>query len=332
MLRLHLLPVSSSEIHSMYALNHLIKLWLLSFLIITPFFGHTTMAAFQTAHVDADGVSIFYRYAGDPKAPTILLLHGYPSSSFQYRNLIPLLATRYRVIAPDLPGFGFTDVPAARNYTYTFANLATTIGHFLDALDVKRFAVYIFDYGAPTAFRLALERPDSVTAIISQNGNAYNEGLGPFWDTLRPLWADNTDANRAAAAAFVRDPATTKAQYSAGFPDGGAAVPPETYTLDFALLQRPGNVDIQVALFYDYRTNVEAYPTWQKWLREKQPPVLAAWGKNDNIFVPPGVEAFKRDVPGAEVHLLDTGHFALEGYEKAFAALILEFLKRKGIY
>ena len=290
------------------------------------------MATVQTSHVDADGVSVFYRHAGNPQNPTMLLLHGYPSSSFQFRNLIPLLAPHYYVLAPDLPGFGFTDVPAARNYTYTFANLATTTGCFLDALHVKRFAVYIFDYGAPTAFRLALQRPDAISAIVSQNGNAYDEGLGPFWDNLRPLWADDSTANRAAAAAFARDPASTKAQYTDGFPDGGARVPPETYTLDVALLGRPGNIDTQVALFYDYRTNVEQYPAWQQWLREKQPPVLAVWGKNDPIFVPPGAEAFKRDVPGAEVHLVEAGHFALEGLEKAFAGLILEFLKRKGWY
>ena len=287
------------------------------------------MATVQTARVNADGVSVFYRHAGSATAPTILLLHGYPTSSHQFRNLIPLLAEDYRVLAPDLPGFGFTDVPSSRNYTYTFANLATTVAAFLDALKVEKFAVYIFDYGAPTAFRLALQRPDAVTAILSQNGNAYDEGLGPFWDMLRPLWAKNTDENRAGAAKFDLDPQSTKTQYTLGFPDDGSFVPPETYTLDVALLQRPGNVDVQVALFYDYRTNVALYPEWQRYLRERQPPVLAVWGRNDPIFVAPGADAFKRDVPGAEVHLLDAGHFALEGKEAVFAAFIKEFLRRK---
>ena len=282
------------------------------------------------SRVNADGLSVFYRSAGSPSAPTILLLHGFPTSSHQFRNLLPLLGIDYHVLAPDLPGFGFTEVPAERRYVYTFANLATTIGAFLDALEVEKFAVYAFDYGAPTAFRLAVQRPDAITAVLSQNGNAYAEGLSGFWDALKPLWETNSTEARAGAARLVADPSFTTMQYAEGFPKSVAAgIPPETWSLDVALLQRPGNVDIQVDLFFDYRTNVAAYPKWQRWLREKQPPVLAVWGRGDYIFVPPGADAFKKDVPDAEVHLLDAGHFALETREPVFAALIKEFLQRK---
>ena len=192
----------------------------------------------QISRVEADGISIFYRHAGSPSKPTILLLHGFPASSHTFRNLIPLLAEKYYVVAPDFPGFGFTDVPAARNYSYTFANLATTTGAFLDKLKIQKYSIYIFDYGAPVGFRLALQRPDAVTAIVSQNGNAYVEGLGPFWDNLRPLWATNSTEARAAATALL-DYNTTKSQYTTGEPDEGAGVPPESYSMHFSIIPRP---------------------------------------------------------------------------------------------
>ncbi|KAI3327934.1 alpha/beta-hydrolase [Xylariaceae sp. AK1471] len=280
--------------------------------------------------VTADGINIFYREAGAKDAPVILLLHGFPSSSFMFRNLIPLLAKSYRVIAPDLPGYGFTEVPAQRQYEYTFANLAETIGSFLDALEIKRFAVYIFDYGAPTGLRLALNRPESVSAIISQNGNAYEEGFGKdFWAPIMKYWASGSLEDREALLPALTF-GTTKSQYVDGSPHPGK-VEPETYHLDQALMDQPGNKDIQLDLFYDYRTNVGLYPKFQKYFRDSNVPVLAVWGKNDVIFIPPGAEAFKRDVKDLELHFLDAGHFALETNEVEVARLIESFLKRHGI-
>ncbi|KAJ7777700.1 putative Alpha/beta hydrolase [Mycena maculata] len=276
------------------------------------------------------GISVFYRTASpaeNPGAPTILLLHGFPSSSHQYRNLIPLLARHYSVVAPDLPGFGFTAVPAERNYTYTFAALTQTIGAFLDALSIKSFAVYIFDYGAPVLLRLALERPTAITAIVSQNGNAYKEGLGAAWAPIEKYWASGSAADRAAVAAALLTYDTTKWQYTHGTRDPGA-IEPESYTLDWALLQRPGNFDIQLDLFYDYQTNVALYPKFQAYFRESQVPLLAVWGKNDVFFVLLGAEAFKRDLPEAEVILLDAGHFAGETEKAEIAGLMLKFLQR----
>ncbi|KAJ7114010.1 Alpha/Beta hydrolase protein [Mycena epipterygia] len=276
------------------------------------------------------GISVFYRTASPPDnaaASTILLLHGFPTSSHQYRHLIPLLAHHYNVVAPDLPGFGFTRVPAERNYTYTFAALTRTIGAFLDALSIKSFAVYIFDYGAPVLLRLALERPDAITAIISQNGNAYTEGLGPAWAPIQKYWASGSAEDRAAVAASILTFDTTKWQYTHGSraPD---AIEPETYTLDWALMGRPGNFDIQLDLFKDYATNVALYSEFQEYFRKSQVPLLAVWGKNDLFFVPPGAEAFKRDLPNAEVILLDAGHFAEETETAEISGLMLKFLKK----
>lgn len=277
----------------------------------------------------ASKAKVFYRQAGPESAPVILLLHGFPSSSHQYRNLIPILAKKYRVLAPDLPGFGFTTVPA--RFEYTFDNLAAVISEFLDKLSITRFSVYIFDYGAPTGLRLALQRPDAVQAIISQNGNAYDEGLGAFWDAVRELWNSNNDPKiRAKLASALLSFEATKWQYEEGT-QSSRVIAPESYHLDYALLQRPGNADIQIDLFWDYRNNLPLYPKFQEYFRQSNVPVLAVWGKNDQIFVPPGAEAFKRDLPKAEVHLLDAGHFAVETETEEIGSLILDFLGRNGI-
>jgi pimeloyl-ACP methyl ester carboxylesterase len=283
----------------------------------------------KISRVTVDGVEVFYRHAGASSMPTLLLLHGYPSSSFYFRNLIPLLSEKYNVIAPDYPGFGFTHVPDSRNYNYTFDSLTTTMEKFIEALHIQRFAMYIYDFGAPVGLRLFLRRPDAVLAIITQNGNAYEEGLGERWKVPREFWATNSPKLRAAIRDQVMDFERTKGQYVNGAIAGGARVEPEAYYLDYALLQRPGIVDVMVHLFHDYRTNVEMYPEFQRMLAEKKPPVLVVWGKNDVSFIPPGAEAFKKDVPDAEVHLLEAGHFALAGMEETFAELIMEFLARK---
>ncbi|KAI9677888.1 MAG: hypothetical protein M1829_002385 [Trizodia sp. TS-e1964] len=281
-------------------------------------------------NVDADGVNVFYREAGPTNAPVILLLHGYPTSSHQYRNLIPLLAHKYRVIAPDFPSYGFTTVPAERNYAYTFANLATTTLAFLDALKISSFSVYIFDYGAPVALRIALQRPSAIKAIISQNGNAYTEGLGPAWAPIQKYWKSGSEADRQVIENAVLNLEGTKSQYTTGaaHPD---QIAPETYNLDWALLQRPGEFDIQLDLFKDYATNVKMYPEFQAYFRKSQVPLLAVWGKNDLFFIPAGAEAFKRDLKNAEVSFLDAGHFAVEEYTREIAKETLEFLKKNNI-
>ncbi|KAJ7173357.1 alpha/beta hydrolase fold protein [Mycena filopes] len=274
------------------------------------------------------GISVFYRTASppnNPNAPTLLLLHGFPSH--QYRNIILLLAQHYRVVAPDFPGFGFTEVPAAREYKYTFAALTQTLGAFLDALQITSFAVYIFDYGAPVLLRLALERPGAITAIVSQNGNAYEEGLGAAWAPVQRYWASGSAADRAAVAAGMLTFDATKWQYTHGA-RAPEAIQPEAYTLDWALLQRPGNFDVQLDLLGDYKTNVKLYPEFQAYLRKSQVPLLAVWGKHDLFFIPAGAEAFKRDLPNAEVVLLDAGHFAEETDTVEVARLSLEFLRK----
>jgi len=283
----------------------------------------------KISRVFVDGVNVFYRHAGASTNPTLLLLHGYPSSSFYFRNLILLLSNKYHVIAPDYPGFGFTDVPKSRDYAYTFENLTTTVENLVDSLQIKKFAMYIYDFGAPIGLRLAIRRPDAITAIITQNGNAYEEGLGERWKVPREFWATNSPELRTAIKAQVMDFERTKGQYVNGAIDGGANIEPEGYHLDFALLQRPGIADSMVDLFYDYRTNVQMYPEFQAYLREKKPPTLVAWGKNDVSFIPAGAEAFRKDIPAVEVHLLEAGHFALAGLEEKFAGLILDFLERK---
>jgi pimeloyl-ACP methyl ester carboxylesterase len=276
--------------------------------------------------VEADGVKVFYREAGQVDAPVVLLLHGFPTSSFQYRELIPLLADKYRVIAPDLPGFGFTEVPAERNYRYTFDALAQTILAFTDALHLQRYALYVFDYGAPTGFRLAMARPERITAIVSQNGNAYEEGLGDAWAPIRRYWSQPTLENREAIRKSL-NPEGIRREYSSGISNMDL-IKPEGYTLDAALLGRPGNVDIQLDLFLDYANNVKLYPAFQEYFRRYKPPMLAIWGKNDPYFIPPGAEAFRRDNPRAAIQFLDTGHFALETHVEEVAASMREFLAK----
>ncbi|EXJ75582.1 haloalkane dehalogenase [Cladophialophora psammophila CBS 110553] len=283
-----------------------------------------------------NGIKVFYREAGSSSNHTILLLHGFPSSSNQYRNLIPILSKKYHVVAPDLPGFGFTEIPASLKFQYTFANLATTIGSFLDILKIQKFAVYVFDYGAPTGFRLALERPEAITAIISQNGNAYVEGLSSFWDPLRQLWASDAGSDEEKQLCDMISGAVlsfdaTKGQYLNGEPEAEKIDDPATYHLDYALMCRPGNKEIQLDLFRDYATNVALYPKFQAYLREGGVPVLAVWGKNDTIFPPVGAEAFRRDVKELKLVLLDGGHFLVESHTEEVGKLILEFLAERGL-
>jgi pimeloyl-ACP methyl ester carboxylesterase len=276
--------------------------------------------------VQVDGVTVFYREAGPADAPVVLLLHGFPTSSFQFRELMPRLADSYRVIAPDLPGFGFTEVPAQRPYRYTFDALAQTMLAFTDALDLKNYALYVFDYGAPTGFRLARARPERVTAIISQNGNAYEEGLGDAWAPIRRYWSEPTPKNREALRGALT-PEGIRREYSVGIasPD---VIAPEGFTLDAALIARPGNVDIQLDLFLDYANNVKLYPSFQEYFRKAKPPLLAIWGKHDLYFLPAGAEAFRRDIPNADVQLLDTGHFALETHVQEIALAMRQFLAK----
>jgi pimeloyl-ACP methyl ester carboxylesterase len=279
-------------------------------------------------YADVDGHKVFYREAGPANAPTILLLHGFPTSSHMFRNLIPALAGKYHVVAPDLPGFGFTVSPDRKQYRYSFAEIAKTIGRFTEIVRLKSYALYIFDYGAPTGLRLALAHPERVTAIITQNGNAYEEGLSQGWNPIQKYWKEPNDAHRAALRELLSPEGVKQGQYLYGVKDE-TLVAPEAYALDSALLARPGNDEIQLDLFLDYASNVALYPKFQEYFRTKKPPLLAVWGKNDPFFLPPGAEAYKRDIPNAEVHFLDTGHFALETSHQEIAEKILDFLGRK---
>src|SRR5215467_2385307 len=278
--------------------------------------------------VDVDGLKIFYREAGANTAPALLLLHGFPTSSHMFRDLIPGLANDYHVVAPDLPGFGFSDAPDRAQFKYTFDHLTDVIDRFTTIVGLTRYAIYVFDYGAPVGFRLATRHPERITAIVSQNGNAYEEGLSQGWNPIQRYWKDPTPENRAALRDFLK-PEATKWQYLHGVPDA-SLVAPESYTLDSALLARPGNDEIQLDLFLDYASNVALYPTFQEYFRTHRPPLLAMWGKNDPFFLPPGAEAFKRDIPGAVVRFLDTGHFALETHAAEIAAAIRGFLAASG--
>ena len=287
---------------------------------------NTTAPNVSFRHAQVDDVKVFYREAGDPTAPTVLLLHGFPTSSFMYRNLIPMLADRYHVIAPDMPGFGLTEAPGQGKYSYTFDQLARTMERFTEVLALERYALQVFDYGAPVGWRLAVAHPERVTALISQNGNAYEEGLAEGWIPIQKYWKDPSSANREAVRQFVT-PEAIKWQYTHGVKDL-SRVAPDTYLLDAAFTARPGNVDIQLDLFLDYADNVARYPQFQAYFRKHRPPILAVWGKNDPFFLPVGAEAFQRDVPSAEVHFFDTGHFALETHVNEIAPVILEFLDR----
>jgi pimeloyl-ACP methyl ester carboxylesterase len=274
-----------------------------------------------------DGLKIFYREAGPKDAPTVVLLHGFPSSSHMFRELIPRLSDKYHVVAPDYPGYGYSDAPSPEQYVYTFDHLADTVDHFLTQQGITRYSIYIQDYGSPVGFRLATRHPERVQAIITQNGNAYDEGLSPFWaEYLYPYWKDPNPTNEAKVRQLLTLDAT-KLQYLQGFrnPDD---VSPDSFLFDQAKLDRPGNDKIQLALFYDYRNNPPLYPAWHKYLREKKPAVLVVWGKNDPVFAPAGAEAFLKDAPSAELHLLDTGHFALEEDGTEIAQLIRAFLAK----
>jgi pimeloyl-ACP methyl ester carboxylesterase len=277
-------------------------------------------------HAPVDGVDLFYREAGSQTAPAVLLLHGFPTSSHMFRNLIPLLANRYHVIAPDYPGFGQSAAPDHTQFAYTFARYATLVDALLQKLGVARYAMYVMDYGAPVGYRLALLHPERVTALIVQNGNAYAEGLGAFWDPIKAYWADGSDKHRRALD-FLVAPATTRFQYVDGVRDV-SRISPDNWVHDQALLDRPGNRDIQLDLFRDYGTNVPLYPQFQAFFRRYQPPTLIVWGKNDKIFPATGADPYLRDLPKAELHLLDTGHFALEDKLDVMGPMIGDFLDR----
>jgi pimeloyl-ACP methyl ester carboxylesterase len=274
--------------------------------------------------VQAGGLNVFYREAGVPGAPKLLLLHGFPSSSHMFRDLIPLLAADFHIIAPDLPGFGQTEMPPREQFAYTFDNFARVIEAFTEAAGFDRYAMYVFDYGAPTGFRLALRHPERIRAIITQNGNAYEEGLSEGWNPIQAYWRDPSRENRQALRAMLT-PATTQWQYTHGVADP-AAVSPDGQELDNYYLSRPGADEIQLDIFGDYKSNVALYPDFQAYFRSHQPPLLAVWGKNDPFFLPPGAEAFKRDIPSAKVRFFDTGHFALETHAADIAAEIRPFL------
>jgi pimeloyl-ACP methyl ester carboxylesterase len=274
--------------------------------------------------VAVDGLDLFYREAGPAEAPVLLLLHGFPTSSHMFRHLLPLLADRYRVVAPDLPGFGFTTSPPATAFAYTFDHLADVVDRFTQAQGLARYALYVFDYGAPVGLRLAVAHPERVTALITQNGNAYEEGLSGEWDSARTYWQHPTPENRAA----MRQMYTwdfVQSQYRHGTPDP-TQVAPEAPALDFWGLGRPGYDEMQLDLIQDYRTNVALYPRFQEYFRTHRPPTLAVWGENDPYFLPAGAQAYRRDNPAAQVHLLPTGHFALETHVVEIAALIRAFL------
>lgn len=283
-----------------------------------------------------NGIKVFYREAGSSSNPTFLLLHGFPTTSFQYRKIMPLLAEKYHVVAPDLPGYGFTKIPDQLNFKYTFANIADTIESFLDVLQIKKFAVYIFDYGAPTGLRLALKRPDAIWAIVAQNGNAYEEGLKEFWDPVKQFWATaNGSAEDKEYRRLITDAVLGlepfRQQYIHGEPDVDKIDDPATYHLDWALVNRPGNLEIQLDLLKDYGTNVVLYPQFQEYFRKSQVPFLAVWGKNDFIFPEQGAHPYKRDLQKAKIVLLDGGHFLVESHTEEVAKTILDFFAENGL-
>jgi pimeloyl-ACP methyl ester carboxylesterase len=281
------------------------------------------MSSIHYRHADVDGLKIFYRESGSPDKPKLLLLHGFPSSGHMFRDLIPLLSDNFHIVAPDLPGFGLSDMPAREQFTYTFDHIADVIDRFTEVVGFDRFAVYVFDYGAPTGFRIAVKHPERITAIISQNGNAYVEGLSDGWNPIRTYWESPTQTNRDALRDFLT-PDATRWQYTHGVPDE-SLVSPDGIALDNYYLARKGAHDIQLDLFLNYQSNVALYPTFQAYFRTHRPRFLAVWGKNDPFFLPPGAEAFKRDIPQAQVQFFDTGHFALETHAKEIAQAIRQF-------
>jgi pimeloyl-ACP methyl ester carboxylesterase len=287
--------------------------------------GAIPVTHYRTAKVD--GMDIFYREAGPADGPVVLLLHGFPTSSHMFRNLIPALAGRYHVIAPDYPGYGLSSAPDHKKFAYTFAHYADLMDGLMNKLNAKSYAMYVMDYGAPVGYRLALKHPERVSALIVQNGNAYEEGLKKFWDPIKAYWADSSPAHRKALE-FLMKAETTKFQYTNGVSDV-SRIDPDNWSHDQALLDRPGNLDIQLDLFHDYGTNVPLYPKFQAFFRERKPPTLIVWGKNDTIFPADGATPYLRDMPDAELHLIDTGHFALEDKADEMIPLIRNFLDRK---
>ncbi len=275
-------------------------------------------------NIKVKGLNLFYREAGKAGSAIILLLHGYPTSSHMFRNLIPILSKEYHVIAPDLPGFGYSDAPDNKTFTYTFDNLAGTMQAFIDQLGLKRFAIYIFDYGAPVGLRLSMANPEKITGIISQNGNAYEEGLSKEWNPIQKYWKDSSQANRESLRDFVSEKATWF-QYHEGVSDP-SLIAPEAYLLDQYFLDRPGNVEIQLDLVKDYRTNVAMYPGFHQYFKAYRPKLLLVWGNKDPYFLPAGAEAYKKDLPDAKLKFYDTGHFALETNVTEIGTDILEFM------
>lgn len=289
--------------------------------------SHVTVAVTHYRTATVDGVQMFYREAGPENGPVVLLLHGFPTSSYMFRNLMPLLADRYHVIAPDYPGFGLSAAPDHTQFTYSFGHYADLVDGLMQQLKAQRYAMYVMDYGAPVGYRLALKHPERVSALIVQNGNAYSEGLKAFWDPIKAYWADGSQAHREALN-FLVAPETTKFQYTDGVSDV-SRIDPDNWSHDQALLDRPGNRDIQLDLFHDYGSNVPLYPKFQAFFRQYKPATLIVWGKNDKIFPTDGARPYLRDLPNAEMHLIDTGHFALEDKLDEMAPLIRDFLCRK---
>lgn len=285
------------------------------------------MNGIRYRRIDVAGTKIFYREAGSRSAATLLMLHGFPSAGHMFRDVIPTLSERYHVVVPDLPGFGQSDMPPRAQFSYTFENIANVMTGFTETIGLGRFAVYIFDYGAPVGLRMALKHPERIAAIVSQNGNAYLEGLSDGWNPIRAYWKDPTQANREALRVFLK-PETTVWQYTHGAADT-SRVSPDGYSLDNFYLARPGADEVQLDLLLDYATNLAMYPQFQQYLRDNQPPLLAVWGRNDPFFLPPGAEAFKRDIPSAKVRFFDAGHFALETHSDAIASAITEFLSAR---
>jgi pimeloyl-ACP methyl ester carboxylesterase len=288
--------------------------------------GRTGMNGTMYRTAEVDGFKVFYREAGPANGTKLLLLHGFPTASHMFRDLIPRLSERFHIVAPDLPGFGRSDMPSRNSFQYTFDHIASVIDRFTEVIGFAKFALYIFDYGAPTGLRIAVRHPERITAIISQNGNAYTEGLSEGWNPIRVYWQDPSEKNRQALRDFL-SPQSTYWQYTHGVPDP-SRVSPDGYSLDSFYLMRPGADEIQLDYFGDYKSNVALYPTFQEYFRNHKPPLLAVWGKNDPFFLPPGAEAFKRDIPKAQVRFFDTGHFALETHAAEIASEIREFLAR----